>query len=215
MTADDDDPVLPNMVEVHDKFWSQLELQSDYGDFWEVRTRCMTPEGVLVGAPLPEPYFDSDYIKVNIRKGNKAEMNGSRKLEILKNVAGVPPFIFEDKCSNFPEKLRWIRTAKLYKTRFVPDITRIYTPNPAGLIMNSKSMRSKYNTLVGATYMIRENRDILIGTSIKDYLREIVIIGYKSAETHERIKQIGFGFIDYILAVTAKGIFKTYFAIKQ
>lgn len=149
LTADDDDPLSTDTIAIHNKYWLQLEKESDYDKFWEVRTRCQNPDGTLVGEPLPTPYYDSDYIEVNIRKGNKAEMNGSRKSDVLKDIAGVPPFLFEDKCSNFPEKLRWIRAAKLYKTRFVPDITRIYEPNPNGLVLHNKSERSIYNTLVG------------------------------------------------------------------
>ncbi|MCM1140587.1 MAG: glycosyltransferase [Muribaculum sp.] len=149
ITADDDDPFLPNALEVHNKYWEELEDSSDYNYFWEVKSRCQDNNGHLVGTPLALPYFDSDYIEVNIKMGNRAEMVGSRKLEILKTDASVPPFLFEDKCSNFPENLRWINAARKYKTRFVPDITRIYTPNETGLVSANRTERSMYNTLGG------------------------------------------------------------------
>lgn len=215
LTADDDDPMLPNAIAVHNKYWLELEKENDYDQFWEVRSRCQNPDGTLVGEPLPTPYYDSDYIEVNVRRGNKAEMNGSRKSEILKDIAGVPPFLFEDKCSNFPEKLRWIRAAKLYKTRFVPDITRIYEPNPSGLISQRKSERSIYNTLVGGVYMLMENRWLLIKASLLLYLQEVAIVGYKSCQAHEKICKMGLHPVDCFLASCAKILFKIYFLAKR
>lgn len=50
-------------------------------------------------------------------------MDGCRKVEVLRNEASVPDnFMFDDKCSNFPEGVRWTRTAHKYKTRFVPKV---------------------------------------------------------------------------------------------
>ncbi|MCM1081776.1 MAG: glycosyltransferase family 2 protein [Muribaculum sp.] len=149
ISADDDDPFLPDALSIHNKYWTELEKQSDYDEFWEVRTRCVDSKGNLIGKPLPKPYLDSDYIKVNVIMKNKAEMVGSRKIEILRNEASVPTFLFEDKSSNFPEIIRWIRAARKYNTRFVPDITRIFEPNPCGLTNRDKSKRSLYNGFIG------------------------------------------------------------------
>lgn len=207
VTADDDDPLLPDTLDIHNKYWLNLEKEPNYDEFWEVRTRCADSKGNLIGARLPEPYYDSDYIEVNMKMNNAGEMNGSRKVNILRNEAGVPPFLFEDKCSNFPENIRWIRAARKYKTRFVPDITRIYEPNQSGLIKANKSQRAIYNSLVGALYMLRENRDILISNSIKSYLLYICLLSYKSAQAKESISQYRLRKSDSLICRILKPIF--------
>ena len=177
ITADDDDPVLPHALEVHHNHWLTLEQQPNYNDFWEVRTRCQTPDGKMVGAPLPLPFYDSDYIDVNIIAKNKAEMVASRRLDILKKYANVPPFPYEESCTNLLEGVRWIRAARYFKTRFVPDITRVYIPNANGLCVNkSRSLRASFNALVGYSLMISENRDLLLRYSRKEFFTSAAII---------------------------------------
>lgn len=149
LTADDDDPILNNAIEIHNRHWSQLENEKNYDIFWEVRTRCITPEGKLIGKPLDSSYIDSDYIRMTFAHKYNVEMVGSRKVEILRNEASIPSFVLENKCSNFAEAIRWIRAAKKYKTRFTSDVTRVYSPNANGLVIASKpSLRSRYNTLI-------------------------------------------------------------------
>lgn len=127
ITCDDDDPIAPNMLDVFNKYWIQLENSTEYDSFWEVRARAKYEDGRLVGEELPKPYFDSDYNEVTFKLQKGCEMGGCRKLEVLRKEAAVPNhFFFEDKCSNFPEGVRWTKAARKYKTRFVPDITRIY-----------------------------------------------------------------------------------------
>lgn len=215
VTADDDDPVLPDTLAIHNKWWLNLEKEENYDEFWEVRTRCVDPNGNLIGGPLPVPYFDSDYIEVNVKMNNAGEMNGSRKVEILRKEAGVPPFLFEDKCSNFPENIRWIRAARKYKTRFVPDITRIYEPNPTGQVKASMSQRAIYNSLVGALYMIRENKDILLSSSIKKYIIYILLLSYKSAQAREEISQYHLSISDSLMCRILKPIFSLGLFLKK
>lgn len=65
-------------------------------------------------------------------------MDGCRKVEVLRNEVSVPDnFMFEDKCSNFPEGVRWTRAARKYKTRFVPNIVRTYTIGHDSLCVTS------------------------------------------------------------------------------
>lgn len=145
VTCDDDDPIALNMLAVFDKYWTQLEESTEYSSFWEVRARCQYENGMLVGEELPKPYFDSDYNEVTFRLKKGCEMVGCRKVEVLRNEASVPDkFLFEEKCSNFPEGVRWTNAARKYKTRFVPDVTRTYvvghdslctTPSGGGKIM--------------------------------------------------------------------------------
>ena len=199
LTADDDDPILSDAIEIHEKNWRQLESQDNYEEFWEVRTRCQTPDGRLVGPILSEPSIDSNHIEFTITLGIKAEMHASRKVEILCQEAGIPPFLFEEKCSNFQESIRWIRAGKKYKTRYVSAVTRIYIPNPSGLIKGARSNRTLYNSFVYAIYMLRENRDIILKNSIKDYIMLLITIAHRSVQLNEGLDQLGLKKCDYIL----------------
>lgn len=95
------------MLEVFYYYLKQLELQPNYDIFWEVCARAQYEDGKLVGDKLPHPYFDSDYNEVNFKLKKGCEMDGCRKVEVLRNEASVPDnFMFEDKSSNFPEGVR-------------------------------------------------------------------------------------------------------------
>lgn len=206
ITADDDDPILPDALEIHDRHWARLEKDPDYAAFWEVRSRCVDPEGKLVGKPLPEPWFDSDYMEVNYKMRNNTEMVGSRKIEVLREEASVPPFLWEDKCSNFPESIRWIRAAKKYKTRFVPEVTRIYEANQCGL-MTARSLRTCYNTLVGGYYMLKENRDLMIKYDFWGYVRALAGLGRLSLITRENLSGSGLNRLDMAVVNLSKSAF--------
>lgn len=110
VTCDDDDLIKPDMLEMFDKHWAELEKSPDYDKFWEVKNRDEYENGEIIGKPLPEPYFDSDYNEVAFKLHNGCDMSGCRKAEVLRGEAAVPEhFYFEDKCSNYPEGLRWRR----------------------------------------------------------------------------------------------------------
>lgn len=215
VTADDDDPVLPEALSIHNRHWQILEKQPNYNEFWEVRTRSIDPQGNLVGDPLPEPWFDSDFIEVCLKLKVSGEMNGSRKVEILRSEANIPTFLFEDKCNNYPEGLRWIKASRKYKTRFVPDITRVYEPNPLGLINHKKSERALYSQLVDASYNLLNNRDLFLKYNLKLYFLNIAMVGYKSAQLKEDLGAFYFCTTDRILTSFAKQIFTLYLKLKK
>lgn len=146
--------------------------------------------------------------------GNRAEMAGSRRVEILRAEASVPPFLLEEHCSNFPEGLRWIRAARKYKTRFVNEATRVYEANPAGLSNTVKSKRGAYNALVDSVYMLTENRDLVI-LSYKNYIKTLAMVAYKAAETGERTGQFNFNIFDKSLIQIANIMFRLYLKIKK
>ena len=167
ISADDDDPIDSRILEIFDKYWAELEKRNDYDRFWEVKARCKHPDGSLVGDELPEDVFDSDYIEVNYRLNIKGEMEGCRKLEVLRNEAKVPEnFMFHDKCSNYPEVLRWTKAARKYKTRYVSDRVRTYIVGHDSLCVSVKgktrSEKRNYNSLVGSLYALNDNHDLLL-----------------------------------------------------
>lgn len=189
LTADDDDVILQNTLSIFNRYWLELEKSPNYHKFWEVRSRCLRNDGTLVGKPLPKPYFDSDYNEINYLYKNNCEMNGCRKVEVLKQDAAVPTsFIFHDKVSNFPEDIRWSRAAKKYKTRFIPDITRVYLLTENSLCSSNsgkkRDLRKTYNTIVGSYYALIEQRDLMYKYNKKTYIKNIAILVYNSFNIH-------------------------------
>lgn len=178
LTADDDDPILPQTLSVFHNAWYELEQSEDYNLFWEVKARSIYEDGKLVGPPLPGPFYDSDYISVHYIQKKRAEMHGCRKVEVLRNEAAVPEsFLFEYRASNYPEGLRWAKAARKYKTRFIPDVTRIYIVGHDSLCQTKKgdnmSEKKLYNVLVSAIYSLVELHDVILKNDKKLYFKYI------------------------------------------
>ena len=184
--ADDDDLYPVDMLKILDYHWSQLEKREDYSNFWEVKGRCADGAGSLVGKPLPMAVFDSDYNTVFFIMKHTYEMQGCRKVEVLRYEAAVPEhFIYDENCSNFPEGIRWSRAARFYKTRFIDEVLRIYNSDTTGRLCSKNSgakrnARITYNTLVGSIYNLIENRDLLIQYNKIFYIKNLAILTYTS-----------------------------------
>ena len=197
VTCDDDDPLSPQMLEIFDRYWQQLEKSDYYDSYWEVRSRVQYENGVLVGKELPTPYFDSDYNIVTFKMRNACEMVGCRKVEVLRNEAAVPDdFLFEKECSNFPEGIRWTRAARKYKTRFIPEVTQTYIIGHDSLCVTPKGVKrtskKNYNSLVSALYSLNEQGDLMRKYNFAQYLRNILILAYSSV----RLKKNTLPFIE-------------------
>ena len=185
LTADDDDIIMPDTLSIFDKHWSVLEALPNYNEYWEVRTRCQRQDGTLVGKILPEPYVDSDYNSMNYIYKNNCEMVGCRKVEVLRTEAAVPnSFMFQDKVSNFSEGIRWSQAARKYKTRFVPDVTRVYLTSQDSLCSpnygRKRDIRKTHNTLLGAIYELKNERDLMFKYNVKKYIKTIMVALYTS-----------------------------------
>ena len=162
-----------------------MEISEKYSQFWEVKARAQYEDGSLVGKSLPEPYFDSDFIELTYKMQLGAEMVGCRKCEVLRNEAAVPgKFLFDDKCSNFPEEIRWARAARKYKTRFVPEIVRTYVIGHDSLCVTpkgkKKSEKKIFNNLISALYSLNELDDIFKKYVFKRYVITILQLSYTS-----------------------------------
>ncbi len=187
--ADDDDTFPPNTLEIFKKHWDILEERADYDSFWEIRARVSTDKGkTIYGKPLPADVFDSNYNELNYKLHyGSAEMQGCRKVEVLRNEAAVPEhFIFDEYCTNFSEGIRWSRAARRYKTRFISDIVRYYNRDLSGRLTSTsnkgggRSLSKTYNSLIGEIYAINEQRDLMLRYSPKRYLRNLLNLAYHS-----------------------------------
>ena len=109
----------------------------------------------------------------------------SRTEVVMVNEAAVPNhFIFEDKCSNFGEGIRWSRAARKYKTRFISDVVRIYHRDVIGSLTASnkkqRSMKHTYNLFVYELYGIKERRDLMLKYDLKSYISTLLALSYHS-----------------------------------
>lgn len=208
ITCDDDDPISADMLQVFDHYWQELEQLPDYERYWEVRARAQYEDGRLVGPVLPQPYLDSDYNELTFQRKQGCEMVGCRKLEVLKKEATVPAhFYFEESCSNFPEGVRWSKAARIYKTRFVPDVVRTYVIGHDSLCYQRAKMprtsRKNYNSLVNALYAINEQGDLLRRYDFVNYLKTILHLSYSSVRVKEHIVGYINRPLDRFLAIVA------------
>ena len=191
--ADDDDTFPNNMLEIFDRYWSQLEKEKNYDDFWEIRGRCADENGNLIGGVITkESYIDSDYNEVFYKYKIKEEMQGCRKTTVLANEAAVPEhFIFDNKVSNFPEGIRWSRAARKYKTRFISDIVRFYYKTNESLTSSNsgsrRSLKKTYNSLCGNIYVLNERRDLMLKYDKKQLIRTYMNLAYQSICVKENI----------------------------
>ena len=71
--ADSDDIKTPNMLEVYNYYWEQLEKSDDYFKFWEIKTRCSDEYGLLVGSNWENEILD--YILPIGYKNNKFDVS--------------------------------------------------------------------------------------------------------------------------------------------
>lgn len=180
---DADDELVPKALDVFDKHWKELESSDNYNDFWQVKGRCADENMKLIGDPLPTPIFDSDYNTMHFIIKNKAEMECCSKIEVMKNEAAVPEnFIFQDRCNNFGEGIRWSRAARKYKTRFIDDIVRIYHRGTEGSLTQSnkkkRNLKHTYNLLVYEIYSLKERRDLMARYDKKTYFMNIAALTY-------------------------------------
>lgn len=183
VTADDDDHITTDMLDVFNMHWLHLEQSSKYDEFWEVRSRCKRNDGSLVGKVLPSAEYDSDYNTMSYKMKVYCEMVACRKIEVLRNEAAVPEkFPFMKDASNFAEVIRWSRAARKYKTRFVSDVTRIYNDTPESLSANAFNRcmqgdkRIIANKMVEFYFVLLEQRDLLFQYDKKRYMKNL--LGY-------------------------------------
>lgn len=176
--ADDDDLMPPDTLRIFDRHWRDLEKSNDYEEFWEVRGRCVSSNGKLVGKELKPDVFDSDYNAITYQMHFKEEMHGCNKSSVLREEACVPDdIIFGEHCTYFHEDIRWTRAAKKYKTRFTSEVVRVYTEDADVSIMRP-SKKNRYNGLIAATYRLNEMRFYLLKHEPKTYFLNIAVVVY-------------------------------------
>ncbi|MFT4800549.1 MAG: glycosyltransferase involved in cell wall biosynthesis [Flavobacteriaceae bacterium] len=188
--ADSDDTKTPNMLEVYNYYWEELEKSDDYFNFWEIKTRCLDEYGLLVGSNCEYEILDSNNNEYYYKYKFKGEMSACRKKSVLLDEGLFPTdFILSDKCTNFSEGIIWSRVSRKYKTRFVNKITRIYTTNTIDSLAKGIGKKGRYNSLVSSVYSLSERRDLFLKYEKKKYVKMLLIIPYYALILNENINQ--------------------------
>lgn len=195
---DADDELTRNALNIFDKHWKDLERSEHYSDFWQVKGRCADENMNMMGKPLPASVFDSDYNTMHFIIKNKAEMECCSKIEVMQNEAKVPDsFLFQDKCNNFGEGIRWSRAARVYKTRFIDDIVRVYHHGTEGSLTQSnkkkRNIKHTYNLFVYEIYSLKERRDLIFKNDKKTYIKTIAALTYHSNILNQSISKLYLG----------------------
>lgn len=180
---DADDELVPNALNIFDEHWKDLEESDEYNKFWQVKGRCADKNMKMLGPHLPSSVFDSDYNTMHFVIKNKAEMECCSKIEVIKGEAAVPEqFIFQDRCNNFGEGIRWSRAARIYKTRFIDDIVRIYHFGTEGSLTQSnrknRNIKHTYNLFIYEIYSLKERRDLMWRNDKKTYMKTMAALTY-------------------------------------
>ncbi len=184
LTLDSDDFLLPNTLYIFDKRWRELEQSPEYDNFWEVKARLINEKGLLIGEPLPKPIVDAHAHDFIFKYNFFADLDGCRKVDVLKKEAKVPEsFLYEDYCNNFAECIRWFRAGRMYKTRYVQDITGCVVTTGNDRLSSSgdtlkTSSKLTYNRLVGGIYMLSENKIDMLRWNKVRYLKSIASLCY-------------------------------------
>ena len=178
ITIDSDDILLPKAISIFNKYWEQLEGTKEYELFWEVKGRCQTEEGKLIGEALPDIIFDSSTDEMAFKHRYKKEMHACRKSHVLKNEAKVPDcFPFEEYCNNFSESIRWSRAGRKYKTRYFDEVVRIYYFDAEDTLTSKTKISEKtlFNSLVQTIFAIEERNKVMLKWDFLAYVKTIII----------------------------------------
>lgn len=182
ITIDSDDYLTPNALEIFNKYWKEIELSDEYSIFWEVKARAKYESGIMIEKPLPAKVFDAYAIEFSYKYKFTGDLHGCRKTSVLKNEAKVPDnFLFEEKCSNFSENIRWFRAGKKFKTRYIEEFTEIVIPNADNKLSSSSKNRNVkliFNNIIAAKYHLEENKKEMLKYWKSLYFKTIIILLY-------------------------------------
>lgn len=207
VSIDSDDFLTENSLEIFNKHWKDLETSNYYNEFWEVKARARYLNGEIIEKPLPKSVLDMNAIELSYKYRITGDLHGCRKTCVLKNEAKVPDyFMFEEKCSNFTESIRWFRAGKKYKTRYVEEITEVVNLDAGNRLTgnrrNDRNEKLIYNSIVGVKFHLEENRSYMFRWWKVLYFKSIALLLYNSFRVKEnpfKILETNFVFDKIIL----------------
>lgn len=132
--ADSDDYYTDDALEKCLRYYEQI-ADTQKAQFAGMTGLCVTKRGQLIGAPFPEPVFDSNALTLVAKRigGDKA---GFLRTDVMKQ------FPFPEDLGTFvPEGLIWNRIARRYKTRYFNDVVMVRDYQVDGLSARIAQLR--------------------------------------------------------------------------
>lgn len=158
---DDDDELKPEAVEVFASEWKRIE-EMHQDDIGMVCAMSENERGEIVGkisAKTISISYDTDYVTQEWTNNRHAEYIISRKVETIKDLS-----LFDDdgkwlrdRVTLVLESVYWNRMARKWKTRYLPDVLRVYhTESNARLSVNPFNEEKCYNYVFSIYVMLNE-----------------------------------------------------------
>lgn len=147
---DDDDTVLPNALERMLHHWQHLP-EGRHDDYIAVIGLCTDQHGNLHGEKFPtersrltDPsadYLDSNFIELTYIFKCNGERWGTYRTEVLRN---YPYPVAPGPSAYLIEEVTWLRFARVYKTRYVNEVWRIWWVGHYSITSDAARQRIDY-----------------------------------------------------------------------
>ncbi len=158
---DDDDELTPDCLTVFLREWKRLEDEGNK-EIGEIRALVKDQNDFIVGnhGLIKGDYIDSDYITMNWVLDSRLEniscyrCDVFKHLDLFENLEGAWLY---DKVHMVYEDVFWNRFARVYKTRYIRDVLRIYNRGTSGSLTATSINRTKcYNYVFTNTIVLNE-----------------------------------------------------------
>ena len=117
---DSDDALVPDALEKFANAWNSIP-ESERRAFYSVGGLCCDQSGRIVGDTCPTNPFDADLRELTYVHRVRGEKLIFGLTDVLRNY----PFP-EIPCTYMPESVVWLDVAKVFKTRWLNEVVRIY-----------------------------------------------------------------------------------------
>jgi len=161
LQIDDDDQLTQDCLDVFLQEWKRID-EEGITDIGEIRALVSDQNGCIVGKKryIPNISFDSDYIKMNWVLDSRMENLSCYKSEIFCDCnlfEGIDSMWLFDKVHMVYEDVFWNRFARKYRTRYIPNVLRIYNRGTSGSLTATSINRTKcYNYVFTNSVVLNE-----------------------------------------------------------
>ena len=132
LIADSDDSFPSDALQIFHEAWDEIS-KSDRKHYTGVTGLCVDPSGKIVGDRFPFDVFDSTPADCFYRRGIKGEKWGFHRTDVIRKF----PFPELQGFRFFAEGIIWNAIGRVYKTRYINQIVRIYYNDSSNQLTNS------------------------------------------------------------------------------
>jgi glycosyltransferase involved in cell wall biosynthesis len=133
---DSDDRCTPGSLAAFAAAWETIP-PADRDRFSSVIALCCTPDGDIIGRPLPAPFVDASTLAEHLRYRGAGERWGVTRTDVLRRfpLPEIPGERF------IAEGVAWNRMAREYKARFINQALQLKRFQPGGLTASIVAVR--------------------------------------------------------------------------